>query len=72
MEPNIIDNPETELQDGIMYRKITHEYILDLYEEIRNKKITTNEKTKQLAVVDVLSDHIGEFMILKCDEDNNQ
>lgn len=72
MEPNIIDNPETELQDGIMYRKITHEYILDLYEEIRSKKIATNEKTKQLAVVDVLSDHIGEFMILKCDEDNNQ
>lgn len=71
MEPDIIDTPETELQDGIMYRKITHEYILDLYEEITNKKIDSNERKKQLAVVDVLSDHIGEFMILKCDEDNN-
>ena len=27
MEPNIIDNPETDFQDGIMYRKITHEYL---------------------------------------------
>ena len=72
MDPEIIDNPETELQEGIMYRKITHEYILDLYEEIRSRKITTSERTKQLAVVDVLSDHIGEFMILKCDGDNNQ
>lgn len=71
MEPEIIDNPETDLQDGIMYRKITHEYILDLYEEIRNKKITKDEKERQLAVVDVLSDHIGEFMILKCGQENS-
>ena len=25
---DIIDNPETELQEGVMYKKITHEYIL--------------------------------------------
>lgn len=63
MKPNIIDNPETDLQDGIMYKKITHEYVLDLYDEIKRKKITDEEREKQLAVVDVLSDHIGEFMI---------
>tara|TARA_B100002019_G_C20790797_1_gene366534 strand:+ start:62 stop:268 length:207 start_codon:yes stop_codon:yes gene_type:complete len=68
MEPNIIDNPETDLQDGIMYKKITHEYVLDLYDEIKRKKITDEEREKQLAVVDVLSDHIGEFMILKCEQ----
>lgn len=68
MKPNIIDNPETDLQDGIMYKKITHEYVLDLYDEIKRKKITDEEREKQLAVVDVLSDHIGEFMILKCEQ----
>ena len=49
-----------------MYRKITHEYILDLYNEIKEKDLTEREKEQQLAVVDVLSDHVGEFMILKC------
>lgn len=65
---DIIDNPETELQEGVMYKKITHEYILDLYSEIRSRDLDEDEIEKQLAVVDVLSDHIGEFMILKCNK----
>ena len=65
---DIIDNPETELQEGVMYKKITHEYILDLYSEIKSKNLDEDEIEKQLAVVDVLSDHIGEFMILKCNK----
>lgn len=63
---DIINSPETELQEGVMYRKITHEYILDLYNEIKEKDLTEKEIEQQLAVVDVLSDHVGEFMILKC------
>ena len=65
---DIIDNPETELQEGVMYKKITHEYILDLYNQIKNKDLSEQERKQQLAVVDVLSDHIGEFMILKCND----
>lgn len=65
---DIIDTPETELQEGVMYKKITHEYILDLYSEIKSKNLDEDEIEKQLAVVDVLSDHIGEFMILKCNK----
>ena len=65
---DIIDNPETELQEGVMYKKITHEYILDLYSEIKSKNLDEDEIERQLAVVDVLSDHIGEFMILKCNK----
>tara|TARA_A100001011_G_C14195135_1_gene793131 strand:+ start:932 stop:1138 length:207 start_codon:yes stop_codon:yes gene_type:complete len=65
---DIIDNPETELQEGVMYKKITHEYILDLYDQIKNKDLSESEEKQQLAVVDVLSDHIGEFMILKCND----
>ena len=65
---DIIENPETELQDGVAYKKITHEYILDLYQEINNKKLNKEDKRQQLAVVDVLTDHIGEFMILKCEQ----
>lgn len=63
---DIINEPETDLQEGVMYKKITHEYILDLYDEIKTKELTDKEKEQQLAVVDVLSEHIGEFMILKC------
>lgn len=65
---DIIDNPETELQEGVMYKKITHEYILDLYNQIKDKDLSEPERKQQLAVVDVLSDHIGEFMILKCND----
>lgn len=66
---DIINEPETELQEGVMYKKITHEYILDLYNDIKGKDLSEVEKKQQLAVVDVLSDHIGEFMIMKCNED---
>ena len=65
---SIIEDPECDLQDGIVHRKITPDYILDLYERISQKKITKKEKNNQLAVLDILSEHIGEFMILKCKE----
>ena len=64
---DLINNPETDLQEGVMYKQITHEYILDLYNTIKNKDLAEEELKNQLAVVDVLTEHIGEFMILKCD-----
>lgn len=63
---NVIEQPEEDLQSGLIHKKITHDYILDLYESITSKNIDEQEKTNQLAVVNILSDHIGEFMILKC------
>lgn len=63
----LINNPETDLQEGVMYKQITHEYILDLYNTIKDKELSEEELKNQLAVVDVLTEHIGEFMILKCD-----
>jgi hypothetical protein len=63
---NVIDEPEKDLQEGIIHKKITHDYILDLYEEITSKKITEQEKENQLAVLSLLSEHIGEIMILRC------
>ena len=36
---SIIESPECELQKGIAHKKITHDYILDLYEDIQKKKI---------------------------------
>lgn len=63
---NILDQPEQDLQEGIIHKKITHDYILDLYQEIASKKLTEKEKKEQLAVLSVLSDHIGEIMILRC------
>ena len=63
---NVIEHPEEDLQTGLVHKKITHDYILDLYEEIASKKIDEEEKENQLAVLNILSDHIGEFMILRC------
>tara|TARA_R110000772_G_scaffold127380_1_gene234521 strand:+ start:494 stop:691 length:198 start_codon:yes stop_codon:yes gene_type:complete len=63
---NIMEDPESELQDGVIHKKITHDYILDLYKEIKQKKISDEEQEMQLAVLSILSEHIGEFMILKC------
>lgn len=63
---NILDQPEQDLQEGIIHKKITHDYILDLYQEIASKQITEKEKKEQLAVLSVLSEHIGEIMILRC------
>ena len=63
---NILERPEQDLQEGIIHKKITHDYILDLYQEIDDKKITEKEKKEQLAVLAVLSEHIGEIMILRC------
>lgn len=63
---NIIEQPEEDLQEGLIHKKITHDYILDLYEDITSKKIDDKEKENQLAVLSILSDHIGEFMIMKC------
>ena len=36
---NVIEHPEEDLQTGLVHKKITHDYILDLYEEIASKKI---------------------------------
>lgn len=63
---NILEQPEQDLQEGIIHKKITHDYILDLYQEITDKKLTEDEKKAQLAVLSVLSEHIGEIMILRC------
>ena len=63
---NVIEHPEEDLQAGLIHKKITHDYILDLYEDITSKKIDDKEKEDQLAVLNILSDHIGEFMILRC------
>ena len=63
---NLIEHPEVDLQTGLVHKKITHDYILDLYEDITSKEIEEEEKKNQLAVLSILSDHIGEFMILKC------
>lgn len=65
---DVIEQPEEDLQSGMIHKKITHDYILDLYEDINSKAIDSKEKENQLAVLSILSDHIGEFMILKCNK----
>ena len=50
---------------GEIKEKITYDYILNLYEEIKSKDISEEEAEKQLAVLKVFADHIGEYMVVK-------
>ena len=50
---------------GQIKEKITYDYILNLYEEIQAKDISEEEVEKQLAVLKVFADHIGEYMVVK-------
>ena len=55
-----------DVEVGEIKHKITYDYLLELYEEIALKKdITDTEKENQFAVLKVLTDHIGEYMVIK-------
>ena len=65
---NDID-PETEV--GEIRNIITPDYLLELYEEIHaTEELTTKEKEERVAVLQVLKDHIGEYMVIKYKESN--
>ena len=58
--------PEKEAPVGEVKRQVTYDYILELYEEIKEKPgITDKEREDQFAVLRVLADHIGEYMVVK-------
>jgi len=50
---------------GEIKEKITYDYIINLYEEIQAKDLSKEEAEKQLAVLKVFADHIGEYMVIK-------
>jgi hypothetical protein len=52
---------ETELKVGRVKAKITSDFIIDLYEQ--SKDLEGDEKKTLLATINVLIDHIGEFLV---------
>mgnify|MGYP001291945552 CR=1 FL=1 len=61
-----------EAQVGEVKRQVTYDYILELYEEIKDKPdITDKEREDQFAVLKVLADHIGEYMVIKYKQTKN-
>ena len=57
--------PQIETQTGKIKAKITYDYILDLYQELDQQQLTEQEYESRVAVLKVLADHIGEYIIIK-------
>ena len=56
---------EEDIVEGEVKEKITHDFILKLYEEIKEKDISEEEVKGRIAVLKVFADHIGEYLVLK-------
>ena len=56
---------DDDVEEGMVHRKITYDYILELYEEIKEKDISETERDDQFAVLKVLAEHIDEYMVVK-------
>ena len=57
--------PQVETNTGEIKAKITYDYILDLYQELDQQKLTEQEYESRVAVLKVLADHVGEYIIIK-------
>ena len=64
-----MNDMDEDVQVGEVKNIITHDYLLDLYEDIQsNDELTEKEKEERVAVLQVLKDHIGEYMVIKYKE----
>ena len=54
-----------DAETGEIQAKITYDYIIDLYQDLETQKLTKKERQSRLAVLQVLIDHIGEYIIIK-------
>lgn len=57
--------PQIETNTGEIKAKITYDYILDLYQELDQQQLTEQEYESRVAVLKVLADHVGEYIIIK-------
>ena len=57
--------PQIETNTGEIKAKITYDYILDLYQELDQQQLTEQEYKSRVAVLKVLADHVGEYIIIK-------
>tara|TARA_Y100001938_G_scaffold146700_1_gene226135 strand:- start:6824 stop:6988 length:165 start_codon:yes stop_codon:yes gene_type:complete len=54
------------MKKGIIKHKVTHDYILDLYDKAKKMK-DQKKKAKALKNIKILSNHIGEYLIKPVD-----
>ena len=57
-----------DIIEGVVKEKITYDYILNLYEEMKAQNLSEEETEKRVAVLKVFADHIGEYMVVKYNE----
>lgn len=54
-----------DAETGEIQAKITYDYIIDLYQDLETQKLTAKERESRIAVLQVLIDHIGEYIVIK-------
>jgi hypothetical protein len=55
------------MKKGVVKQKITHDYILDLYEQCRKLK-SKKKKSEMLKEIKKLTKHIGDYVVKSVDD----
>lgn len=56
---------EQQYETGRIEQEISYDYIIDLYQKFKNMKLEKHELEKRVAVLKVLADHVGDYMVVK-------
>lgn len=46
-------------------QEISYDYIIELYEKFKGMQLDEHELEKRVAVLKVLADHVGDYMVVK-------
>ncbi len=46
-------------------QEISYDYIIDLYKKFKDMQLDEQELEKRVAVLKVLADHVGDYMVVK-------
>ena len=50
---------------GQIEQEISYDYIIDLYQKFKDMQLDEQELDKRVAVLKVLADHVGDYMVVK-------
>lgn len=56
---------EQQHQVGQIEQEISYDYIIDLYQKFKDMQLDEQELEKRVAVLKVLADHVGDYMVVK-------
>ena len=56
---------EESCEVGEIEQEISYDYIIDLYKKFKDMQLDEQELEKRVAVLKVLADHVGDYMVVK-------